>query len=56
MDIRRFRNGDTEAAYYEKTSHGPITWKGEPSYVQPIPQLELERNGNITQSKGYPGI
>ena len=56
MDIRRFRNGDSEAAYYEKTSHGPITWKGEPSYVQPIPQLELERNGNITQSKGYPGI
>ena len=56
MDIRRFRNGDSEAAYYEKTSHGPITWKGEPSYVQPIPQLELERNGNITQSEGYPGI
>lgn len=56
MDIRRYRNGDSEAEYYEKTTHGPITWKGEPSYVQPIPQLELERNGNIKQSNGYPGI
>lgn len=56
LDIRRYRNGDTEAAYFQKTSHGPITWKGEVSYVQPIPQLELERNHNIQQSNGYPGI
>lgn len=56
LDIRRYRNGDSEAAYYQKTSHGPITWKGEPSYVQPIPQLELERNRNMKQSDGYPGI
>jgi hypothetical protein len=56
LDIRRYRNGDSEATYYQKTTHGPITWKGEPSYVQPIPQLELERNANMEQSKGYPGI
>ena len=56
FDIRRYRNGDTEAAYYKETSHGPITWKGECSYVQPIPQLELERNHNMKQSEGYPGI
>lgn len=56
FDIRRYRNGDSEAAYYKETSHGPITWKGECSYVQPIPQLELERNHNIKQSDGYPGI
>jgi len=56
FDIRRFRIGDSEAAYYKETSHGPITWKGDCSYVQPIPQLELERNHNIRQSSGYPGI
>lgn len=56
FDIRRYRNGDSEAAYYKETSHGPITWKGECSYVQPIPQLELERNHNMKQSAGYPGI
>ena len=56
MDIRRYRNGDSEATYYQKTTHGPITWKGEPSYVQPIPQLELERNANMEQSEGYPGV
>lgn len=56
FDIRRYRIGDTEAAYYEKTSHGPITWKGNESYVQPIPQLELERNKNMKQSTGYPSI
>ena len=56
FDIRRYRNGDTEAAYYKETSHGPITWKGDCSYVQPIPQLELERNHNMKQSEGYPGI
>lgn len=56
MDIRRWRIGDTEAAYYKETSHGPITWKGDCSYVQPIPQLELERNHNMHQSDGYSGI
>ena len=44
FDIRRWRIGPSEADYYKKTSHGPITWKGDCSYVQPIPQLELERN------------
>lgn len=56
LDIRRYRIGDTEASYYRETSHGPITWKGDPSYVQPIPQLELERNKNMKQSDGYPSI
>ena len=56
FDIRRLRIGASEADYYKETSHGPITWKGDCSYVQPIPQLELERNRNMQQSAGYPGI
>lgn len=56
LDVRRYRIGVAEADYYEQTSHGPITWKGDASYVQPIPQLELERNHNMQQSTGYPGI
>jgi hypothetical protein len=55
-DVRRWRIGSLEAAYYKETRHGPITWKGDESYVQPIPQLELERNENIQQSTGYPGV
>ena len=55
-DIRRWKIGPAEAAYYKETRHGNITWKGDESYVQPIPQLELERNENIQQSVGYPGV
>lgn len=56
MDVRRYRIGSQEADYYVETSHGPITWKGDCSYVQPIPLLELERNHNMKQSAGYAGI
>ena len=56
LDVRRYHIGAAEADYYKETSHGPVTWKGDESYVQPIPQLELERNRNIQQSEGYPGI
>lgn len=56
MDVRRYRIGSQEADYYIETSHGPITWKGDCSYVQPIPLLELERNHNMKQSAGYAGI
>jgi hypothetical protein len=55
-DVRRWQIGPAEAAYYKETRHGNITWKGDESYVQPIPQLELERNENIQQSAGYPGV
>ncbi|MDR0682089.1 MAG: RagB/SusD family nutrient uptake outer membrane protein [Dysgonamonadaceae bacterium] len=55
-DIRRWKIGLAEAEYYKETRHGNITWKGDESYVQPIPQLELERNKNIQQSTGYPGV
>lgn len=55
-DVRRWKIGPAEAAYYKETRHGNITWKGDESYVQPIPQLELERNENIRQSAGYPGV
>ncbi|MBE0652714.1 MAG: RagB/SusD family nutrient uptake outer membrane protein [Bacteroidales bacterium] len=55
-DIRRWKIGPAEANYYVETRHGDITWKGDESYVQPIPQLELERNENIQQSSGYPGV
>ncbi|MCQ2331034.1 MAG: RagB/SusD family nutrient uptake outer membrane protein, partial [Paludibacteraceae bacterium] len=53
FDVRRYRLGNAEADYYKETRHGAITWKGDCSYVQPIPQLELERNGNMKQSTGY---
>ena len=53
FDIRRWRIGPSEAEYYKQTSHGPITWKGDCSYVQPIPQLEIARNANMKQSEGY---
>jgi hypothetical protein len=55
-DVRRWKIGPEEANFYQKTRHGSITWKGDESYVQPIPQLELERNENIQQSQGYPGV
>ncbi len=55
-DVRRWKIGTGEAAFYKETRHGEITWKGDESYVQPIPQLELERNENIQQSAGYPGV
>ena len=53
MDIRRYRCGAAEADYYQSTRHGAITWKGDCSYVQPIPQLEIARNANMKQSEGY---
>jgi starch-binding outer membrane protein, SusD/RagB family len=55
-DVRRWKIGPAEAGYFIETRHGNITWKGDESYVQPIPQLELERNENIQQSAGYPGV
>ncbi|MDR0412365.1 MAG: RagB/SusD family nutrient uptake outer membrane protein [Dysgonamonadaceae bacterium] len=55
-DVRRWKIGPAEARFYKETRHGDITWKGDESYVQPIPQLELERNGNMEQSAGYPDI
>lgn len=56
FDVRRYKIGQQEANYFKETSHGPITWKGDCSYVQPIPQLELERNPKMRQSEGYTGI
>ncbi len=55
-DVRRWKIGAAEAGYYKETRHGSITWTGDASYVQPIPQLELERNENIQQSDGYPAL
>lgn len=55
-DVRRWKIGPAEAEFYKEPRHGNITWKGDESYVQPIPQLELERNENIQQSAGYPGV
>ena len=55
-DVRRWKIGSAEADFYKETRHGNITWRGDESYVQPIPQLELERNENIQQSAGYPGV
>jgi len=55
-DVRRWKIGPAETNFYKETRHGSITWTGDASYVQPIPQLELERNENVQQSAGYPGL
>jgi hypothetical protein len=49
FDIRRWRIGAQESAYYERTRVGALNWT-DFGYVQPIPQVELERNKNMVQN------
>lgn len=48
-DVRRWKIGKEESAYFEKTRVGVLSWSDN-GYVQPIPQTEMERNQNLVQS------
>jgi hypothetical protein len=52
-DVRRWKTGSKEAAYYQRTRVAPLEWSDSYSYTQPIPQREIELNKNMTQTPGY---
>jgi hypothetical protein len=52
FDVKRWKIGDKEAAYYQKTLQGPIAWT-HASYYFPVPQLELDNNHVMQQYEGY---
>lgn len=52
FDVRRWKIGEAEAAFYQKTIPGPINWSAK-AYYFPIPQGELDSNPNMTPSTGY---
>ncbi len=54
FDTRRWQNGASEAAYYQKVRGGTINW-AETDYAQPIPTVEMESNSAIPTSKQNPG-
>lgn len=43
FDLRRWKLGEQEAAYYDNTVQGKIAWTAG-SYYFPIPQLEVDNN------------
>ncbi|AQG78200.1 RagB/SusD family nutrient uptake outer membrane protein [Spirosoma montaniterrae] len=52
FDVRRWKIGPQEAAYYQSVRSGPIQF--DPTdYAQPIPQQEAEANALIRQNPGY---
>jgi hypothetical protein len=51
-DLRRWGIIQQELARYKTTRVGPITYEPKDAYL-PIPQDEIDRNPNITQSTGY---
>ncbi len=52
-DVRRWRIGAQEAAYFERTRVGNLVWNEPAGYVQPIPKTELDRNKSMVQTPGY---
>lgn len=53
FDVRRWKIGDKEAAYYEKVKSGPLVWK-DTKYALPIPDAEMNNNNKIQkQNDGY---
>jgi len=54
-DIRRWKLQDNEVNVYKSVILNSIDLvsHGNPYYVQPIPQLEMDRNKGIQQSEGY---
>ncbi len=53
FDVRRWRIGDKEAAYYGKVEGGALTWK-DTKYALPIPDSEMNNNNLIQkQNEGY---
>jgi len=54
FDVRRWEIGQQEVDFFKETRNGPLTFRGEDYYVQPIPKTEIERyHGTITQSGKY---
>lgn len=54
FDMRRWRIGAEEAAFYERVRGGTINWQ-ETDYAQPIPTLELETNAGLSVADQNPG-
>jgi hypothetical protein len=53
FDVRRWRIGDKEAAYYQKVESGNLIWK-DTKYALPIPESEINNNNKIQkQNEGY---
>lgn len=52
LDVRRWKIGDKEAAYFISTRSGTIVWDDD-HYAQPIPTDELNRNANMVPNPGY---
>lgn len=54
FDVCRWRIGQQEADYYERTvAGGPIQWNDNKSYIMPIPAREVNTNTVIVQNPGY---
>ncbi|MDR0830789.1 MAG: RagB/SusD family nutrient uptake outer membrane protein [Prevotellaceae bacterium] len=54
-DVRRWKLQENEVKIYKNVLMGAtnLQFRGNAYYVQPIPQLELDRNKNLEQSDGY---
>jgi hypothetical protein len=54
FDLCRWRIGDSEAAWYQKTfAGGAIRWNNAKSYVWPIPENEMANNKKMIQNPNY---
>jgi starch-binding outer membrane protein, SusD/RagB family len=53
FDVCRWRIGDKEASYFQKTIPGEIKWSDAKSYKLPIPISEINTNTKMEQSNGY---
>lgn len=53
FDVRRWRIGDKEAAYFGSVNAGPLEWE-DYKYALPIPEVEMNNNNKIQkQNDGY---
>jgi hypothetical protein len=53
FDVRRWRIGDKETAYYGSVKAGPLVW-ADYKYSLPIPEVEMNNNNKIQkQNDGY---
>lgn len=52
FDVRRWKIGGQEAAYYQAVRGGAIQWT-DTDYAQPIPQTEMDANNTMRQNPGY---
>ena len=52
FDVRRWKLGPQEAAYFKKVMSGPLVWNDR-KYAMPLPTLEMNNNTKIVQNPGY---